>query len=158
MDENSPRVHVWGCFSGSGVGDIYFYDEPLTGDKMKKIYEKCLWQSARRLFGNDSDWWLLYDNDPRHKSQVTIQWLNEHFVHRRIDFPPYSPDLNPIENLWPDLVARVDSHYAKTKEELENAIKYEWIKTSKVLLKQLAASMPSRLQEVIDHNGHKTHY
>lgn len=158
MNENSPRVHVWACFSGKGVGDIYFYDEPLTADKMKAIYKQCLWQSARRLFGNDADWWLLYDNDPRHKAQVTIQWLNENMVRRRIDFPPYSPDLNPIENLWPGLVSRVDKHNATTKEELENAIRTEWTKTPLQLCAKLADSMPKRLQEVIDHQGHKTHY
>jgi hypothetical protein len=154
----SPKVHVWACFSGSGVGEIYFYDEPLTGDKMKAIYKKCLWQSARKLFGVDSDWWLLYDNDPRHKAQVTVEWLNENFVRRRIDFPPYSPDLNPIENVWTILVSRVDKHNATTEEQLKNAITREWDKISLSICEKLANSMPTRLQEVIDHKGHKTHY
>jgi hypothetical protein len=158
ISDDSVRVHVWGCFAGGGVGDIYFYEEPLTADKMKAIYKQCLWSSARGLFGVDADWWLLYDNDPRHKAQVTVQWLNDNFVHRRIDFPPYSPDLNPIENLWPDLVARVDAHHPKTREDLENAIRTEWTKTSTSLLRRLADSMPKRLQELIEHKGHKTHY
>jgi DDE superfamily endonuclease len=157
-NENSPRAHVWGCFSGGGVGNIYFYDDPLTADKMKKIYKDCLWQSANKLFGVDADWWLLYDNDPRHKAQVTIQWLSENFVRRRIDFPPYSPDLNPIENLWAYLVARVDKYNAKTDEELKQAILKEWAKIPKDFLINLAHSMPKRCQEVIDHQGHKTHY
>ena len=74
------------------------------------------------------NWWLLYDNDPRHKAQVPIQWLNENLVRRRIDFPPYSPDLNPIENLWAYLVPRVDKHFAKTEEQLKKAIQAEWTK------------------------------
>ena len=112
-----------GCFSAAGVGEIYFYDEPLTGDKMKKIYKECLWKSARKVFSENADWWLLYDNDPRHTAQVSIQWLNDNFVRRRIDFPPYSPDSNPIENLWAYLVPRVDKYNAKSEQELKNAIK-----------------------------------
>jgi hypothetical protein len=158
MNDKSPRAHVWGCFSGVGVGYIYFYDEPLDANKMKIIYKNCLLQSAAHLFGVNADWWLLYDNDPRHKAQVTIQWLSDNLVRRRIDFPPYSPDLNPIENLWAYLVPRVDKHNAKTDEQLKNAIQVEWTKIPKDYLFNLANSMPKRLQEVIDHNGHKTHY
>ena len=158
ITENSPRAHVWGCFSAVGVGEIYFYDEPLTGDKMKRIYKECLWKSARKVFEENADWWLLYDNDPRHTAQVTIQWLSENLVRRRIDFPPYSPDLNPIENLWAYLVPRVDKHYAQTEEQLKKAIQYEWSKIPKDYLSNLANSMPTRCQEVIDHQGHKTHY
>jgi hypothetical protein len=89
---------------------------------------------------------------------VTVQWLNENMVRRRIDFPPYSPDLNPIENLWPLLVSRVDKHNAKTKEELEHAIRTEWVKTPAELCCKLADSMPKRIAEVISNKGHKTHY
>ena len=158
INDNSPRVHVWGCFSGSGVGCLYFYDEPLTGDKMKKIYKECLWKSARKVFEENADWWLLYDNDPRHKAQVTIQWLSDNLVRRRIDFPPYSPDLNPIENLWAYLVPRVDKYNAQTEEQLKKAVQIEWDKIPKDFLSNLANSMPQRCQEVIEHQGHKTHY
>lgn len=154
----SQTVHFWTCFAASGVGDIYFFDDTLTSKLMIRIYKECLWHTARRLFPPNADWWLLYDNDKRHTADDTIQWLNENFVRRRIEFPPYSPDLNPIENLWPNLIARVDSHHAHTREDLQKIIQCEWQKTSPSLCAKLASSMPKRLQEVIDQQGHKTHY
>ena len=42
-----------------------------------------------------------------------------HYI-RPLDFPPYSPDLNPIENLWADMDKRMASKPAASKEELEN--------------------------------------
>ncbi|GFT43699.1 transposable element Tc1 transposase [Trichonephila clavipes] len=39
------------------------------------------------------------DNDPKHNTIVTKPWLLYH-VPRRLETPPHSPDLNPIENLW----------------------------------------------------------
>ena len=40
------------------------------------------------------EWWLLQDNDPKHKSKEVQTWLHNHGV-SVLDFPPYSPDLNP---------------------------------------------------------------
>ena len=123
---------------------------------MKAIYKKCLWNSARRIWGENVDWWLLCDNDTRHKAGITIQWLNENYVRRRIDFPPKSPDLNAIENLFFYLARAVETHNPTTQEELENAIRIEWAKIPLNLLKNLAHSMPKRCKEVIMHKGHKT--
>ena len=60
---------------------------------MASILNTCLLPSARRLFP-DGSWWFLQDNDPKHKSRVVQRLLFTHGV-QCIDFPPYSPDLNP---------------------------------------------------------------
>ena len=39
------------------------------------------------------------DNHPAHKSMNSLLFYKEHKI-KVIDFPPYSPDLNPIENIW----------------------------------------------------------
>ena len=39
------------------------------------------------------------DNHPVHKSMNRLLFYKEHKI-KVIDFPPYSPDLNPIENIW----------------------------------------------------------
>jgi transposase len=84
-------------------------------------------------------------------------WLFNHGV-RLIDFPPYSPDLNPIENLWADIEQRVAARAPKTIEELQDVITEEWQNTDGTLLQKLAHSMPKRCQAVIDAKGHHIHY
>ena len=42
--------------------------------------------------------------------------------------------------------------------ELKKAVQIEWDKIPKDFLSNLANSMPQRCQEVIEHQGHKTHY
>ena len=46
------------------------------------------------------------DNTPIHMSKLVKQWLETHGVWT-LDFPPYSPDLNPIEYLWRALKRKI---------------------------------------------------
>ncbi|GFX81409.1 transposable element Tc1 transposase [Trichonephila clavipes] len=46
------------------------------------------------------------DNDSKHTTIVTKTWLLYHDP-RRLETPPQSPDLNPIENLWMHLDTEV---------------------------------------------------
>lgn len=65
------------------------------------------------------DRWFLQDNDPKHKSTLVRTWLFNNGI-QCINFPPYSPDLNPIENLWADLARRVEQFQCDTMEELQD--------------------------------------
>jgi hypothetical protein len=153
---HAERVSVWGCFSRSGVGDIDIFTDMLDARMMKAILNDHLLQSARRLFPA-THWWFLQDNDPKHRSRLVRKWLFTKGV-QCIDFPPYSPDLNPIENLWNDLKRRVEQHNATDIEELEHHLRDEWQATSTDFLANLVDSMPSRCQAVIASEGHLTKY
>jgi len=45
---------------------------------------------------------LIYmqDNASIHTARVVRQWLEDHTI-PTLEWPPYSPDLNPIEHAWP---------------------------------------------------------
>lgn len=75
-----------------------------------------------------------------------------------MDFPSYSPDLNPIENLWADLKRRIELHNCRTVDELKQVIEDEWFKTSDELCARLVDSMPIRCKAVITNHGFKTKY
>ena len=90
-------------------------------------------------------------------SVIVRTWLFNHGIHC-IDFPPYSPDLNPIENLWADLARRVEKFQCESMEELQGIVAEEWKETDKELMRSLARSMPERCQAVIDAKGDHTKY
>ena len=52
------------------------------------------------------------------KDEMELDFIDE--------WPANSPDLNPIENLWRILKARVKLHHCKTYQELEDAVYKEW--------------------------------
>ena len=103
-------------------------------------------------------WWLLHDNDPgRHQSHVLRNFMHTNYI-RPLDFPPYSPDLNPIENLWAEMDKLMDSTQAETKKELESLINTTLTAIPRNFFRKLALSMPKRIAQVIERNGAYTDF
>ena len=78
---------------------------------------------------------------------------------RLLDYPACSLDLNPIENLWGLIIAKVyeGGRQYSAISELKNAILDAWGKIPSVQLK-LVDSMPSRIFEFIKANDGSTKY
>lgn len=84
-----------------------------------------------------------------------------------MDWPPYSPDLNPIENLWALLKAdilklrpwlRDMPNNNETWAELVDAAQYAWENLTVHHFVNLAETMPHRVEEVIKYEGWHTSY
>ena len=86
----------------------------------------------------------------RHRTStvVRIEYWSTTRCSTVLEFPPWSPDLNPIKNLWSMLVRTVDTHHVRDEAELEAAIAEEWQAVDTEYL-TLMESMPERLAEVI---------
>jgi transposase len=64
---------------------------------------------------------LVLDNLPAHKSP-SVREAVEAVVARLFYLPPYSPDYNPIENMWSKVKSYLRSAAARTVEALGQAI------------------------------------
>jgi transposase len=158
-EKHPPKVHVWACMSSQGVGRIHVFTENLDGLLMKRILKQHLMKSKEKFWPNGL-WHFQQDNDPKHTSRVVSDYLEQELCIKDfcIKWPPYSPDLNPIENLWADLKKRVEKHNCTTTEELEEAVQIEWAKTDKNLCRKLVESMPKRIALLLEYQGGPTGY
>jgi hypothetical protein len=157
---HAPRITesigLWACFCARGIGQAEIYVGEYDSQRYCSMLYANLLATARAFYPRQA-WHLLHDNAPQHSSLHTAIWLHNHGV-SVLEFPPYSPDLNPIENLFFTLKQRVYSHFPHTAEEVEATIKVEWEAMPQDILIKLTHSMPARLKAVIASKGHIIKY
>jgi len=88
---------VWASIAITGT--IHFIERKLLGKVIRDLLKDVMLPKARQLFGRN--FYFLEDNDPKHGgprgSVVVKNFIRANSI-RRMNFPPQSPDLNPIEN------------------------------------------------------------
>ncbi|OAL18658.1 hypothetical protein AYO22_10477 [Fonsecaea multimorphosa] len=109
----------------------------------------------------------MQDNAPIHKAKKVQEWLDDHGIDV-MDWPPYSPDLNPIENLWFELkclVNAIDLELRYTTgssqdvlDRFANAISRAWASLDKKKIKNAIKSMDERVNAVIEAKGWYTRF
>jgi transposase len=133
----------------------------ITLKEYRDVMDKTLLPEGKRLFAAQgiSSWVFQQDNDPSHKkpSKEAIDAFPGH-VKLLQHWPPSSPDLSPIENLWSIVDAKVQARGCNTFDEFVAAVQQEWAAVSKELCEELIGSMKRRVVECIEAEGGKTGY
>lgn len=152
--KHGPKLMVWGAISSRGSSVLKIISGSVNSEAYMKILEECT-QSLEELFPDG--WILQQDNAPPHVSKVTKQWFSTSGL-QVLDWPPASPDLNPIENVWGTIKRAVSKKRCKTVDQWRKAIENQWIHLDIDYLASLAASMPRRVQLCIEANGDTIKY
>lgn len=146
-------VMVWGAISYYGTCELQF----LTSRMNAQDYNKVL-KTAFPHFQN-LQWTFQHDNAPIHTARSVKSWIRDQKVDL-MEWPPYSPDLNIIENVWGWLARKVyeSGKQYSTKTELIEGIKQAWSTISLNYIEKLYNSIANRVFEVISNKGGTTHY
>jgi len=150
------KVSLWGCICAEGLGHAELYAGSLDSARHRDILRHSLIKSFRQFYP-DGPWTFQQDNVRFHTTPETVTFLHEKGV-TLIEWSPWSPDLNPIENVWNVLKARVYARFPQTMEEMETIIREEWAELDLKFISRICRSMPRRLQLLLDNNGHKISY
>lgn len=152
------KVHVWGCFSAFGFGQLHIFTDNLNAQGMTQIYQKCLLPSARKWFGDDSSIWILQeDNDPKHRSRRCVSWKIENGV-QVLDWPSQSPDANPIENVWALMKNQLQGTPIFNFKSLCRKLRQIWRSLPAEYARKLVENMPRRCEAILENNGDWTLY
>jgi transposase len=150
---------LWGCMTAEGVG----YSCRIDGRMDAELYTRILGDEFIRTleyYGMDKGKILFQqDNDPKHTSQAARRWFEENGI-QVLDWPPQSPDLNPIEHLWAHLKRRLAEYDTEPSGmiELWERVQVEWNKIPQQVCMDLIESMPRRIAAVLKAKGGNTKY
>lgn len=102
---------------------------------------------------------LMHDNARPHSAAAVQGYLREVGINT-IDWPPKSPDLNPIEHIWDSVKKRIraKNNPPTTLADLTTAAIQEWETTPQEDIQHLISGMRRRLQAVIQARGGNTRY
>jgi len=109
---------------------------------------------------------FMHDNAPVHTAQVVQNALEELSIEVMV-WPPHSPDLNPIENLWSLMKQTIYELYPElehapntqsSKQLLIRAAQEAWHMLEDRVLIRLSETMPHRVKAVIAAKGWYTKY
>ena len=129
-DENPIITHqplkpislmVWGGIWMTGRTSIHITEDIIDADEYQNII-------FEHLIDPESDRHRIFqqDNARPHKARSTLEFFRAMNVQLLEDYPPYSPELNPIEKVWSWMSNYVSKIGATDKEELMEAIDSAW--------------------------------
>ena len=156
------QVHVWGAIGWRGPLPLIRIRGTLNAHEYQGQVLAGLPGVAMsvagsgRLYGPQT-WMLQQDNAPAHRALSTQQFLRDHRI-RVLAWPPNSPDLNPIENLWGFVTRLLPRTPVHSADELFERVNAAWARIPYSLVRALFRSVPRRIQEVIQRKGNPTHY
>ena len=157
MKHDGGSIQVWGRFSYNGVGNLYKINDNLTKEKCHSILQRHAIPSGIRWCGQG--FMLQQDNDPKHTSKLCSNYLKskeQKEVLSVMDFPPQSPDLNPIERLWEHLKQEKVNHTITNQEILWRALQVCWNNLEPETIHTLVESMQYRVIAVLKAKGRHT--
>jgi hypothetical protein len=177
----SQQLHVYGGITAHGkTGLVYVsgtsgqqqtYRHPsgkrkgelmtgVGGEEFRDIMRKKLKPAADQIFadaGVSSSMWLI-DNAPCHAAAATLEFFSTSNIQVCNHWPPNSPDLNPIENVWALMKRQVYSKPYSSLAQLKAAVEAAWQGLSNAYLKTLMDSFERRNAKCLELGGGYTGY
>ena len=93
------------------------------------------------------------DNAACHTSRESMSSIEILFGKNTIDWPPNSPDLSPIENVWAILKEKLSKRNIKNLDDLRENILDVWIKFPVSLCEKLCSTFNDKMKYIIDYEG-----
>ena len=130
----------------------------LNSDGYIELLEEHYEASLEKMGGIDRPI-FQQDSAPCHTSKKVMAYFEEKGINV-MSWPAQSPDLNPIENLWAIMKAKLRKVDCTSKAKLHEAIANLWENDSDIVnsCQKLVGSMPARIQQVIKNRGGHIRY
>ena len=160
-DENLPlnpavqgggfNVMFFGSFSKSAFGQLAVIKGKIDA---KKYIENIKNFIEPELNASEVPLIFMQDNAPCHKAKIVMEYLKKKRI-KTLDWPPQSPDLNPMEHIWAIIKQKLYSEkdFPKNENELIGRVFHIWQNLDKKLLESLTNHAMKRFHAVVEKKG-----
>ncbi len=145
--QGGGSVMIWGGFRSKGKTKLEFIDLTMNSKMYKDLLVRRLLPFGRSFHNNE--FIFQKDNAPCHSSEIIYDLFEEKGIDH-MDWPSFSHDLNPIENLWGKMARRVyaDGSQFLSITQLKEKIIQESNNIPISYLKKLIDNVPIRMFEI----------
>ena len=139
------RVRIWHYLEGTWNKDV-----------AEKLYREAIAPALRKYCGRKRAYTILEDNDPTgYKSKSAISAKAELGI-KPIQFPTYSPDLNPCDfALWSEVEGRMAKMKpkAETLDEWKARLRRTAMAIPEPTIRKMLGSIKKRAESIYQSNG-----
>ena len=161
-DQRKHRTNLGGVTVVAGIikGKVriwHYLDGPWNGKRAAEVYSKVVAPALVRAHGEKRRYMILEDDDPTGYKSKEATHAKAALNIAPIEFPTYSPDLNPCDYaLWDEIERRMAEEAAPQRETLD-AFKARLRRTALAIPRgvifNMLGSMVGRTQEVYQNDG-----
>lgn len=162
------RVMVWAAVWGSRRSELVRLERDFEAQKhgyTSRSYLALLDEMIPTIW--EPGLVFMQDNAPIHSSRVVKNWFDENQI-TLMDWPPHSPDLNPIEHMWFPLkegvydvnpnIESIQGSREKREDQLWAALETSWSNIRADIQGELVKSMDTRVNAVLEAKGWYTRF
>ena len=147
-------VNCWEAISWSGATSLHIFKENLNND----LYQDILGDHATEMEDVYEDKGCYFQHDS-HPADLNVEVLDDYFTIETLEFPTYSPDLNPIKNVQSTLKYRVTCDAPKTEVAMIKSLHTNWEELTRVEnLRPYIQTLEGRYLECMDQEGGRLPY
>jgi DDE superfamily endonuclease/Transposase len=153
----------WGSFNGSRKGPGLIWEKSwksITSESYREHVVPLIDRSIQQARERGQHLILIQDNAPAHTARATREELDRRGI-QYDKWPPFSPDLNPIEMVWNWMKEWIQNQYDDELihlDDIRQAVQDAWDAVPEQKLRDLVDSMPARCRAVIEADGRHTQY
>lgn len=149
-------VMFWGAFSFYGWGPLVVMEGKINSAKYLEILKQHLVPFEETM---PVDGIFMQDNASIHKTPLVMDYLAEKGIDV-LEWPPQSPDMNPIENVWAEVKRKLyeKDSFSQTKAKLIEDVFEIWENLKEEYRANLSASIIRRIYICKEREGGWTGY
>jgi hypothetical protein len=149
-------VNVCACIIGGKVRVWHYLPKRWCGEAAVDLYEKVVAPALIKHRGVKRSYVMLEDNDPTGYKSNAAKAAKKKLEMSPIDFPAYSPDLNPLDfSLWEEVSNRMEKKRVKNESASEYKVRLRRTALSipEPVVRKMLGSIRARAKSIYDHSG-----